>query len=158
MLRQRPARAASFSPPVRQTLPRRGSTDLSVTKTRELFELAESLGFCVQKTTLFETELRHSMLKRMQRRRGQFVYQATAFSISGFARHAALSLLPDSLLQSPLDRERLLVDMNMGFTWRANSVPELRLLQARPCADEGGGQDSGDLEGAYQRVLSGSES
>ena len=86
MLRQRPARAASFSPPVRQTLPRRGSTDLSVTKTRELFELAESLGFCVQKTTLFETELRHSMLKRMQRRRGQFVYQATAFSISGFAR------------------------------------------------------------------------
>ena len=91
-------------------------------KQRSLFALAREMGFCLEKTCYYESELSSAVAKRLQTRRGQHIYQNTSFRLPGFPRHAAESMFPAALLQA---QEQ---STNKSLTWVATTVKEVREL------------------------------
>ena len=87
-------------------------------KQRSLFALAREMGFCLEKTCYYESELSSAVAKRLQTRRGQHIYQNTSFRLPGFPRHAAESMFPAALLQA----------QEQTLTWVATNVKEVREL------------------------------
>ena len=94
-------------------------------KRQQLFELAESLGYCLEKTSYFKQEFASSIARRLINRRGNFIYQATDFSIPGFSCHAAASMFASALLMQPLAD---LVEEQQTVTWRATTSAQVRLM------------------------------
>jgi hypothetical protein len=94
-------------------------------KRQQLFELAESLGYCLEKTSYFKQEFATSIARRLINRRGNFIYQATDFSIPGFSCHAAASMFASALLMQPLAD---LVEEQQTVTWRATTSAQVRLM------------------------------
>jgi len=94
-------------------------------KRQQLFELAEALGYCLEKTSYFKQEFATSIARRLINRRGNFIYQATDFSIPGFSCHAAVSMFASALLMQPLAD---LVEEQQTVTWRATTSAQVRLM------------------------------
>ena len=94
-------------------------------KRQQLFELAESLGYCLEKTSYFKQEFASSIARRLINRRGNFIYQATDLSIPGFSRHAAASMFAPALLMQPLADH---VEEQQTVTWRATTSVQVRLM------------------------------
>ena len=122
-LREAPKAAVLFVPG--RAIRRRSKQKNLAAKRQELFDLAEEHGFCLQKTSYYKRELAAAVARRLQHRRGQLIYQSAAFSIPGFARHAALSLFPRQLLTSTQD---VVQQEDKSLTWRSGTMLEVRHL------------------------------
>ena len=88
MLRKSPKRAMAFAPlSTGAAKPSAMKKELKAKK-ELLFELALSLGYCLEKKSYFKQEFSSSLARRLINRRGNFIYQSTAYFLPGFSRHA----------------------------------------------------------------------
>jgi hypothetical protein len=84
--------------------------------------LAMELGFVVTPIDRWRAELALSMASRLKAREGVDVYQSAAYSIAGFPRDAALSILPEASLQN-VDSISSLTEAS-SLTWKLTTVAE----------------------------------
>ena len=79
----------------------------------QLIEMAHRLGYAVTPISKSRQELARAIASRMVNRKGDFVYQSAAFSITNFPLSALESIFPDNLLTNDPDAPK---------TWSLPSV------------------------------------
>lgn len=79
----------------------------------QLIEMAHRLGYAVTPISKSRQELARAIASRMVNRKGDFVYQSAAFSITNFPLSALESIFPDDLLTNDPDAPK---------TWSLPSV------------------------------------
>jgi len=102
VLRKLPKQSVSFAAPAANSPEATRMKRELRAKRQQLLELAESLGYCLEKTSYFKQEFASSIARRLINRRGNFIYQATDYSIPGFSCLAAASMFASALLARPL--------------------------------------------------------
>ena len=86
-----------------------------------LVNLATEMGYSLQKTSIYNSELSQAITSKLINRLGGSVYQAAAFSLPTFPRSCAEKLLPPSLITEQTANV---------VTWKATTILELRSLLA----------------------------
>ena len=86
-----------------------------------LVNLATEMGYSLQKTSIYNSELSQAITSKLINRLGGSVYQAAAFSLPTFPRSCAEKLLPPSLITEQTANV---------VTWKATTIAELRSLLA----------------------------
>ena len=88
-----------------------------------LVNLATEMGYSLQKTSIYNSELSQAITSKLINRLGGSVYQAAAFSLPTFPRSCAEKLLPPSLITEQTANV---------VTWKATTIlefhnPEFRI-------------------------------
>ena len=125
VLRKLPKQSVSFAAPAANSPEATRMKRELRAKRQQLLELAESLGYCLEKTSYFKQEFASSIARRLINRRGNFIYQATDYSIPGFSCLAAASMFASALLARPLAD---LVEEQQTVTWRAATSAQVCLI------------------------------